>query len=147
VINMGDHDIKKPLLDLYERVINQNDVSAMDDIYGPNYVNHAAPFGLAQDFEGLKKLFVEFVEAFPDQHIVADDLFIFGDKVICRWTLTATHRGAFFGVPATGKKVVMTGIDIERIAEGRIVEHWGGEDMLGLLEQIGAVRPPQLGGR
>ena len=44
------------------------------------------------------------------------------------------------GAPATGRKVIMTGIDIERIEKGKIAEHWGGEDMLGLLQQIGAVQ-------
>lgn len=140
---MSNHEIAKPLLDLYEEVINNNDVGAMDRLYGPGYVNHAAPFGLPRDLDGLRVLFSEFVEAFPDQHIVAEDVIVHGDKVVVRWTLTATHRGTFFGVPPTGRKIVMTGIDIERIADGKIVEHWGGEDMLGLLEQVGAVQTPR----
>ena len=139
---MSNDEIARPLMELYEQVINNNDVGAMDRLYGPGYVNHAAPFGLPRDLEGLRVLFSEFVDAFPDQHIVAEDVIVHGDKVVARWTLTATHRGTFFGVPATGKKVVMTGIDIERIADGKIVEHWGSRDDLGLLRQLGLLAAP-----
>jgi steroid delta-isomerase-like uncharacterized protein len=128
-----------PLVQLYENVINQGNLEAMDELYGPGYINHAAPFGLAKDINGLKRLFHMFIEAFPDQHITAEDIIIHGDKIIGRWALTATHQGTFAGVPATGKPILMTGIDIERILDGKIVEHWGGEDMLGVLQQIGAV--------
>jgi predicted ester cyclase len=128
---------------LYDEVINGGKLAIMDELYAPSYVNHAAPFGLAGDLAGLKELFAMFARAFPDQHITADELFAVGDLVVGRWTLRATHRGPFAGVQATGRRIVMTGIDIERVVAGRIVEHWGGEDMLGLLQQIGAV--PQLG--
>ena len=131
---------ENPLLKLYEEVINNNNLDAMDELYGSGYINHAAPFGLAKDMEGLRILFKMFIDAFPDQYIVADDIMIDGNKIIARWTLTATHTGTFMGAPATGRKVIMTGIDIERIEKGKIAEHWGGEDMLGLLQQIGAVQ-------
>lgn len=128
-----------PLLRLYEEVINQGNLEVLDELYTSDYVNHAAPFGLSTGLDGLRKLFAMFIEAFPDQNIVADDMIIKEDKIVARWTLQATHKGTFMGTPATGRQIVMTGIDIERIVDGRIAEHWGGEDMLGVLEQIGAV--------
>ncbi|MFH1223655.1 MAG: ester cyclase, partial [Pseudomonadota bacterium] len=57
---------------------------------------------------------------------------------IVKWTLTGTHLGTYFGIKPTGKKFKMTGVDIETIIDGKIVEHDGAEDMLGLLQQIGA---------
>ena len=65
---------ENPLLKLYEEVINNNNLDAMDELYGSGYINHAAPFGLAKDMEGLRILFKMFIDAFPDQYIVADDI-------------------------------------------------------------------------
>ena len=132
------------LLRLYEEVINQGRIDIIEDLYAPGYVNHVAPFELSQGVDGLKILFGEFMMGFPDQHIVADEIFSVGDRVVARWTLTATHRGTFFGVPATGRRIVMTGIDLEQVVNDKILAHWGAEDMLGLLQQIGAI--PPIGG-
>lgn len=129
---------RNPLIRLYNDVINQNK-DVYSEIYNQDYINHAASFGFSNNLEGLTQYFSEFHKAFPDQHIKADDLIIVGDKIIARWTLTATHKESFLCFPPTNKKIVMTGIDIERIVDGKISEHWGAEDMLGLLEEIGAV--------
>lgn len=130
---------RNALIEMYEVAINNNDISNLDTLYTEDYINHAAPFGLPQDLNGLKILFQTFIEAFPDQHITPNEVLTHGDRTIIRWTLTGTHTGTFFGTPPTGKHIEMTGIDIERIQDGKIAEHWGGEDMLGLLQQIGAI--------
>lgn len=132
-----------PLLRLYKEVINQGMLDVIDELYVRNYINHISPFDLSGDVTGLKQLFKMFSEAFPDQSIVVDELYVIGDTVIARWTLKATHKGTFMGVPATNRKIVMTGVDIEKMRDGRIAEHFGAEDMLGLLQQIGGL--PQLG--
>ena len=124
---------------LYEEVINQGRLEVLPQLYTAEYVNHAAPFGLSTGVDGLRILFREFQIAFPDQHIVGEEWIEHEDRVVCRWKLTGTHLGSFFGAPPTGRSIVMTGIDIERIQNGLIAEHWGGEDMLGVLQQIGAV--------
>ena len=71
-----------------------------------------------------------------------DDLIAEGDKVVARTTMRGTHLGSFFGVPPSGKTVEMTGVHIVRIADGRIIEHWGNNDDLGLMRQLGAVPAP-----
>jgi predicted ester cyclase len=139
---VGDQGVEVPLMRLYHDVINGGSIEKLDELYTADYVNHAAPFGLDQGLAGLKVLFGEFMIAFPDQHIEADFWFTHDDLVVAHWTLLATHRGEFFGIPATNKPVVMTGIDIERVVGDRIAEHWGGEDMAGLLTQIGAITLP-----
>jgi predicted ester cyclase len=69
-----------------------------------------------------------------------------GDKVASRVTLSATHQGEFQGIPPTGKQVTQTGIDLLRIAGGKVVERWGEFDNLGLLQQLGVLPPPGPGG-
>ena len=59
-----------------------------------------------------------------------------------RWTITGTHRGTFQGVPATGRQVTMAGIDFIRVVDGKIAEHWAQFDLVGVLQQIGAMSAP-----
>jgi predicted ester cyclase len=140
----SEQEIIKPLQRFYSDLINKGDLSVIDEIIGPNYINHAAPFGLSSGVDGLKKLLQEFILAFPDQHIVAEKIFAKDDMAIAIWKITGTHLGTFFGKPATGKKICMTGIDIDRVKDGKIVEHFGGEDMLILLSQIEAIIIPSV---
>lgn len=80
-----------------------------------------------------------FVAAFPDSHMVTDSCVADGDTVVTRWTMTGTHRGDFQGVPPSGRAVKFSGIEYNRVVEGRIAEHWAQFDSLGLLRQIGAL--------
>jgi predicted ester cyclase len=125
---------------LYDEVINAGNIDVIDEIYGRGYRNHAAPFGLSQTVEGLKDLMRMFKEGFPNQQIRAEEVLVCGDRVISRWSWTGTHSGRFVGVLASGVHASFSGIDIERVETGRIYEHWGAEDMLGLMNGIGAVR-------
>jgi steroid delta-isomerase-like uncharacterized protein len=81
-------------------------------------------------------------KAFPDTDIVVEDAFGVDDRVAVRWSAMMTHRGEGLGVPATGKKVRITGMSIARIVNGKIVEGWDNWDRLAMLEQIGAYSPP-----
>ena len=75
--------------------------------------------------------------AFSNMHQTIEDMFAEGDKVACRWSGRATHRGDFMGVAATGKAITTTGIVIYRIANGKIQEEWDYSDVLGLMQQLG----------
>jgi len=78
--------------------------------------------------------------AMPDYNVSIDDLIAEGDRVAARFTMRGTHTGAdFLGLPASGRKINVTGISIFRIADGKIAEHWANEDALGLLQQLGAM--------
>ena len=76
---------------------------------------------------------------FPDLHITDEDYVAEGDKVAGRFEAQGTHNGEFAGVPATGKPVSFSGINIMRIADGKIVEHWVQYDTMGIMQQIGAI--------
>jgi predicted ester cyclase len=80
--------------------------------------------------------------AFPDLHFTLEDRIAEGDKVVSRWTFHGTHKGELQGMPPSGKQVTMTGISIDRLAWGKVVESWDNPDQLGLLQQIGALATP-----
>jgi predicted ester cyclase len=83
-------------------------------------------------------------EAFPDLHFTVEDQIAAGDRVVTRWAGTGTHEGEFQGIPPTGRKVRISGIDIDRFASGKVVECWPEVNELGLLQQLGVLPAPEL---
>ena len=80
-----------------------------------------------------------FTTAFPDAQITVDASISEGDLVASRWTMIGTHRGDFQAVPATGRQITMNGIDFSRVVDGKVAEHWAQFDVVGVLQQIGAM--------
>lgn len=87
-----------------------------------------------------------FHSAFPDIRHSFEDIIVEGDKVVTRGTFTSTHQGELQGIPPTGKRVVVSLLHIDRIVDGKIVEHWGQADMMGMLQQLGSVPPSDPAG-
>jgi steroid delta-isomerase-like uncharacterized protein len=83
-----------------------------------------------------------FRSAFPDLQFTMEDQIADGDKVVHRLTATGTHRGEFMGIPPTDKRVRVTGVNINQFVDGKIVEAWGFMDMMGLMQQLGAIPGP-----
>jgi predicted ester cyclase len=79
---------------------------------------------------------------FPDLESTIEDLIAERDKVVAHWRAQATHRGEYLDIPPTGNRVNFTGISIYRIEGGKIAEWWGVSDLLGMMQQLGAVREP-----
>lgn len=88
------------------------------------------------DGDKLNQMVADYLAAFPDIHLTIDDLIAKGDIVVTRYTFTATHRGEFRGVPATGRKIKVRGISYTLFADGKAVNDWGLEDMFGLMQQL-----------
>ncbi len=76
------------------------------------------------------------IPAFPEGRETVEDQIAAGDKVVTWWSFQGTHGGPLFGIEPTGKTVTFTGIFIDRLKDGKIVEHWDEADILGLLEQL-----------
>ncbi len=126
-----------------EEVINQGNLDAIDELIDPGVVDHSVPAGFPTGREGAKQFAAMMRSAFPDLHHTIEDMIAEGDKVVMRSTWSGTHQGEFMGIPATGKRVTVSAIDISRVADGRIVEHWEQSDALGLMQQLGVVPPPE----
>jgi steroid delta-isomerase-like uncharacterized protein len=128
----------------FEEVFNKGDISAADK-YVANDINDHDPFkGVSPNLEGFKEGLSRMRSAFPDLNLKIDDIIASNDKVVVRTTATGTQKGEFMGKPATGKKISMEGIDILRLTDGKIVEHWGVEDNLAMMQQLGIISPPNV---
>ncbi len=126
----------------YSEVYNKGNMAAVDQLVAPGYVNHNAFPGEGGGVNGIKQTALALRTGFPDWHESLEDLIAEGDKVACRVTAQGTHRGEFMGVAPKGTRVTVTGIDILRVANGRIQERWGEVDVLGLMRQLGIINAP-----
>lgn len=126
----------------FEEVWNEGNPSAIDELVAANYEDHSLPPGMPSGAEGLKQTIAMYQSAFPDTRMTVEDQFAEGDRVVARWTGRGTHTGELMGIPPTGKQVTVTGIDIYRVVGGKVVEHWGEFDQMGMMQQIGVVPPP-----
>ena len=93
----------------------------------------------SHDRDGVKQIVASIRSAFPDVYFTADDVLADGDKVAARFTMRGTHRGEFMGIPATNKKIVVTGTDIVRFSDNKAVEHWHEWSGMELLQQLGVM--------
>ncbi len=127
---------------LVDELINNKNYDVIDELFAPDFVEHEEIPGIELGREGLRQAFQMFHIAFPDLQVAIQDILADGDKVVAREQWTGTHQGEFMGIPATGKQVAFNVVDIIRLAEGRLVEHWAVTDMLTLLTQLGAIPEP-----
>jgi len=134
---MTDTDANKKIVTSFiGRLFSEGDLAAVDDYLSEDFVNHDPPFGATPDREGMRAAASMFRAAFPDwrseQHLLVAE----GDVVAEVFTASGTHRGEVMGVLPTGRTVSLRGINVFRIAGGRIMERWGRLDDLGFLRQL-----------
>ena len=131
-----------------EEIFGQGKLAVADEIIAPNHVNSgpgALP-GLPPGPEGSKQLVTVYRNAFPDVQFTIDEQIAEGDKVVTRWTAHGTHTGELAGIPATGKSSTVTGMGVDRIMNGKIVESWGIFDQFGMMQQLGVIPVPEPSG-
>jgi steroid delta-isomerase-like uncharacterized protein len=128
-------------------VWNRGDFSGLAEFMSQDFVVHTSTMGGdIHGPEGVCQYFGALRAAFPDMHFTVEDQIAEGDRVVTRWVAQGTHSGAFQGIAPTGRKCVVSGIDIDRFVDGRAVECWTRIDELGMLQQIGALPEPQMVG-
>jgi predicted ester cyclase len=125
-------------------VINEGKFDLLNELLAPDFVDHTPRQGVPPTREGLKRAMTELKGAFPDVRYSVDDAFTCGDQIVHRLSATGTMTGAFMGIPATGKRATWTEIHIGRVINGRLTEHWGLVDQLGMLVQLDIVPAPGL---
>jgi predicted ester cyclase len=121
-----------------EEVVNNGHFEVVDELYSPEYVDHAAPPGAPGGLAGVKAVMGMFRTAFPDVHFTIQLMVAEGDVVATFVSGEGTQNGPFMGLPPSGKHAKWNSTGFFRVANGKIVEHWGVPDLLGILNQIGA---------
>jgi predicted ester cyclase len=134
------------LLDRYFAVVNAHDVAGLRDVIAARYIQHDRDQG--QGLGGMQAAFQRYFDMFPDFHWTLEDSVVTNDTVVASFRITATHdRTIRLGpdapaLPPTGRKLAWEGISIWRVADGKFVEHWGVDDLLGLVQQVRAQPAP-----
>jgi steroid delta-isomerase-like uncharacterized protein len=128
---------------IYE-IFSQGDIESLDQFMASDFVDHNPYPNQGPGLEGVKRFIQEYRMSFANMRFTIDQQVAEGDKVVTRIIFSARHTGEFLGLPATGREVTTTGMDMLRIVDGKIVERWGNEDNVKILQDLGAM--PELGG-
>jgi steroid delta-isomerase-like uncharacterized protein len=127
----------KELVRRYIETWNRGDLEGMSEFWAPDMIHHTRSG--SHGFESVISIVANFMSAFPDLKFEIEDLVADGDRVASRMTAVGTHTGEYMGVAATGRTVSCSVLGFARVADGKLVEHWGVTDELHLIEQIGLV--------
>lgn len=121
---------------------NKGNLNIADELVAANSISHIAGYPDIVGPEGFKQFVGMYLSAFTNMRWTTEDLIAEGDLVVERWSATATHTGNLMGIPPTGKSATVAGINISKIAKGKVVESWGNFDALGMLQQLGVIPAP-----
>jgi steroid delta-isomerase-like uncharacterized protein len=130
----------------YNEAWKSGNLEAIKEIYSPDFIWHASDGGDYSSEEMIeinREAIEQHKKAIPDLTIINEDVIMKGDKVITRYTLRGTHKGNVGGIPATGNKIELSGIEIIRIENGRIAESWEENNLLRFYQQLGMELKPK----
>jgi steroid delta-isomerase-like uncharacterized protein len=131
-----DPDPRDLVRRLHAALLDSRDPDVVDSFFAADFVSHNNPPGFPPGVEGVKRFFSMFRDAFPDVTVEIDEIVAEGDRVAVATTFSGTHQGELMGMAPTGRRVAVTGIDVVRVADGKIVEHRGLTDIVGLMRQL-----------
>lgn len=142
---MSMEETKAVVRRYYDEVLNAGNVDALGALAVADYDEHDPLPGQGNGLEGLAQR-VQMLRSAFRPHFTVDDMIAEQDKVVVRWTNRGTHVGEFLGMPPTGKSFAMAGVDIHRLRDGKLAEHWHVVDLFGLLQQLGLIPQPAESG-
>jgi predicted ester cyclase len=123
-------------------VFNKDNFGLIDELVADTFVEHTPQPGIAPTRTGFKQSAIELKKAFPDLRYTIEDSIEGGDTIVHRLTARGTMQHDYMGMRATGKLAQWTEIHIGKVVSGRLTEHWGLIDQLGLLVQLGVIQSP-----
>ena len=126
-----------------KEVINQGRYESADELVQEDFVELDPLPGQQQGREGLKDVIRMMRSGFPDIHWVVEETIAAGDKVVSRFRWTGTHEGRFLGIPASGRKVSVSGVVIDRLSGGKMADSRILMDTLGMMQQLGVIPIPE----
>lgn len=132
----------KALVLQFYKAFDERKMDQALEFLAPNFVAHLAGVPEPLDEEGFKQFGMSFYLAFSQGQHIFDEVVVTDNKVVTCGTFTARHLGEFQGLPPTGKQIRLSIMHIDRVENGKIVEHWGQGDALGLMQQLGIIFLP-----
>jgi steroid delta-isomerase-like uncharacterized protein len=125
-----------------EEVQDKGNFKVFEQLFAEDFVDHTTQPGTTPDKAGVRKLYTYMREAFPDFHAKIHWQLADGDRVTTYKTYYGTHDGPFLGIAPTHRKINFESVDVMRVKNGKITEHWGVGNLLSLMQQIGGWTPP-----
>jgi predicted ester cyclase len=140
VINASE-EIKTNILNSFTDAFNNGNLSALDTICAPDLIDHSTAATPIQSYnlEGFKGRVNGHRVGMPDLRFSITNMVIEGDLISFQWEMKGTNSGPYLGRPATGNPIWIVGMNMERLENGKIVEHWSYPDKLSLMEQLGVM--------
>ena len=136
---MANDQNKKLVEQLFNEVMNNRNLSLIDKVVAPNFINHGIPDAKPGP-AGFKQIVQQFLDGFPDMRIFPEHIVSDGDLVATRGYWTGTNKGSFMNMPSTGKKVRVEYVDFWKIQNGKFVQNWVQMDMVGVMHQLGVMQ-------
>lgn len=127
---------------MYE-AINANDIEGVLALTTEDFVVHTGIPDIAPGRAGFRTLMEIYFGAFTEQRVDVHSLVGEGDRIVSYHTHHLVQGGPFAGMPPTGKKAVVEGLEMYRLAGGKLAEMWHHDDLLGLMQQLGAIPAPE----
>jgi predicted ester cyclase len=127
-----------------QRVFNEHNPDLASEYLTPEVKWHGGLLGTVEGLGNVTEMLRGFIGALPDLHAAEQDIVAAGDTVAVRYVVEATHEGNLLGIAPTGRRVRWDAVDVYRLADGKIVEEWAGDDLAAILHQVGAYTPPWL---
>jgi len=128
---------------IFDEVWNQQNLDVAGELISADFVMHD-PNSVRNGIEAYKQFVREYRSAFPDLHFTIEDHVADDTTVATRWSCTGTHNGEIMGIPATGRRVQMTGVVFSKAVDGKFVESWSSWDALSLMQQLGVIPPREV---
>ena len=132
-------EINQAALGKFAEAVNTGNFDLFEQVVAPNCVDHDPAAGQVAGPSGYRTFFSGMRAAFPDMSVALETMVADEDSIAFAYTLTGTHKGLLMGIPPSGKKVTVRGLQISKFKDGKMVERWGSSDELTLLKQIGAI--------
>ena len=134
-------ETNKEIVRRWQEAYNSGKVDELDDLLAPDWATNAWPEGVPKTVEMAKEMHRGMQAALPDLHFATEELIAEGDRVVQRWTVTASHDIELYGCPSTGRQVKSSGVNLFRVVDGKIVEHLAYAAEIDLLQRCGADVP------
>ena len=126
-----------------EEVQSLGNFNVFEELFADDFVDHTPQPNTTPDKKGVRDLYHRLRAAFPDFHAVIHWQLADGDRVTTYKTYYGTHDGSFLGIAPTHREIHFESVDVMRVQNGKITDHWGVGNLLSLLQQIGAWKPPR----